>query len=70
MDTCISTVQHLRRMMDLGEIWRCAAQVPKEWYEYDVSGINRLIEIHFRTGQRGRRTNGRPFKLRRTAKTT
>ena len=25
-----------------------AAQVPEEWYEYDVSGMNRLIEMLYR----------------------
>ncbi len=34
--------------MDLGELWRYAAQVPEEWYEYDVSGMNRLIEMLYR----------------------
>ncbi len=34
--------------MDLGELWRYAAHVPEEWYEYDVSGMNRLIETLYR----------------------
>ena len=34
--------------MDLDELWRCAAQVPEEWYEYDASGMNRLIETLYR----------------------
>jgi hypothetical protein len=34
--------------MDLDELWRYAAQVPEEWYEYDVSGMNRLIETLYR----------------------
>jgi len=34
--------------MDLGELWRYAAQVPEEWYQYDVSGMNRLIEMLYR----------------------
>jgi len=34
--------------LDLGELWRYAAQVPEEWYEYDVSGMNRLIEMLYR----------------------
>ncbi len=34
--------------MDLGELWRYAAQVPEEWYEYDLSGMNRLIETLYR----------------------
>lgn len=34
--------------MSLGELWRYAAQVPEEWYEYDVSGMNRLIETLYR----------------------
>jgi hypothetical protein len=34
--------------MDPEELWRYAAQVPEEWYEYDVSGMNRLIETLYR----------------------
>jgi hypothetical protein len=34
--------------LDLGDLWRYAAQVPEEWYEYDVSGMKRLIETLFR----------------------
>ena len=34
--------------LDLAELWRYAAQVPEEWYEYDVSGMNRLIEMLYR----------------------
>ena len=31
-----------------GELWRLAAQIPEEWYEYDASGMNRLIEALYR----------------------
>jgi hypothetical protein len=34
--------------MDLDELCRYAAQVPEEWYEYDVSGLNRLTERLYR----------------------
>jgi len=54
--------------MDLGELWRHAAQVPEEWYEYDVSGMNRLIETLYRRRLRirdliteFRKSNRNPF---------
>src|SRR5260370_42467751 len=34
--------------IDLGELWRYAAHVPEEWYEHDVSGMNRLVETLYR----------------------
>jgi hypothetical protein len=34
--------------MDPDELWRYAAQVPEEWYEYDASGMKRLIETLYR----------------------
>jgi len=34
--------------LDLGDLWRCAAQVPKEWYEYDISAMSRLVETLYR----------------------
>jgi hypothetical protein len=30
--------------MDSGAIWRCAAQIPEEWYEGDRDGLHRLAE--------------------------
>jgi hypothetical protein len=30
--------------MDVSEIWRMAADIPEEWYEFDSDGLNRLIE--------------------------
>ena len=30
--------------MDLDTIWRCAADIPEEWYEGDRDGLNRLVE--------------------------
>jgi hypothetical protein len=54
--------------LDLGELWRYAAQVPEEWYEYDVSGMNRLIETLYRRRLRirdligdFRKSNRNPF---------
>ena len=34
--------------MDLDEIWRSAAAVPAEWYEFDIDGLNRLVETLYR----------------------
>lgn len=34
--------------MGPGELWQYATQVPEEWYEYDASGMNRLIEALYR----------------------
>ena len=30
--------------MDAHTIWRCAADIPEEWYEGDRDGLNRLVE--------------------------
>jgi hypothetical protein len=30
--------------MDIGDIWRIAAEIPEEWYEFDRDGLSRLIE--------------------------
>jgi hypothetical protein len=30
--------------MDAQAIWRCAADIPEEWYEGDRSGLHRLVE--------------------------
>ena len=30
--------------MDLDAIWRCAADIPEEWYEGDRDGLHRLVE--------------------------
>jgi hypothetical protein len=34
----------LAEEMDLDTIWRCAADIPEEWYEGDRDGLNRLVE--------------------------
>ena len=41
--------------MDADTIWRCAAEIPVEWYEGDQDGLHRLVEAlhHRRTGIRG-----------------
>jgi hypothetical protein len=37
--------------MDADTIWRCAAEIPVEWYEGDRDGLNRLVEVlHNRRG--------------------
>jgi hypothetical protein len=37
--------------MDAQAIWRCAADIPEEWYEGDRDGLNRLVEaLHHRRG--------------------
>ncbi|MGD0466761.1 MAG: HipA family kinase [Terriglobales bacterium] len=37
--------------MDSDTIWRCAAEIPAEWYEGDRNGLNRLVEaLHNRRG--------------------
>ena len=37
--------------MDSDAIWRCAAEIPEEWYEGDRDGLNRLVEaLHHRRG--------------------
>jgi hypothetical protein len=30
--------------MDADTIWRCAADIPQEWYEGDRHGLHRLVE--------------------------
>ena len=30
--------------MDLDAIWRCAADIPQEWYERDRDGLHRLVD--------------------------
>ena len=30
--------------MDVSEIWRMAADIPEEWYEFDSDGLDRLVE--------------------------
>src|SRR5208282_5422180 len=35
--------------MDPDTIWRCAAEIPEEWYEGDRDGLHRLVEaLHHR----------------------
>ena len=35
--------------MDIDQIWRIAAAIPAEWYEFDTAGLNRLVEgLHSR----------------------
>ena len=37
--------------MDAHTIWRCAANIPEEWYEGDRDGLNWLVEaLHHRRG--------------------
>jgi len=37
--------------MDAQAIWRCAADIPEEWYEGDRDGLDRLVEaLHQRRG--------------------
>ena len=37
--------------MDADAIWRCAAEIPEEWYEGDRDGLHRLVEaLHYRRG--------------------
>jgi hypothetical protein len=37
--------------MDSDTIWRCAAEIPEEWYEGDRDGLNRLVDaLHHRRG--------------------
>jgi len=54
--------------MDAGAIWRCAADIPEEWYESDHCGLHRLVEdLYIRRGMiRGlisafRTSNRNPF---------
>ena len=37
--------------MDAQTIWRCAADIPEEWYEGDRDGLDRLVRaLHQRRG--------------------
>jgi hypothetical protein len=37
--------------MDADAIWRCAVDIPEEWYEGDRDGLNQLVEaLHYRRG--------------------
>jgi len=37
--------------MDAQTIWRCATEIPEEWYEGDRDGLDRLVEaLHQRRG--------------------
>ncbi len=37
--------------MDADTIWRCAAEIPEEWYDGDRDGLNRLVDaLHHRRG--------------------
>ncbi|MGA7632348.1 MAG: hypothetical protein WCB11_16430 [Terriglobales bacterium] len=54
--------------MDAHTIWRCAADIPEEWYEGDRDGLNRLVEAlqHRREAIRNlitefRRSSRNPF---------
>jgi hypothetical protein len=54
--------------MDAHAIWRCAAEIPEEWYEGDRDGIDRLVRgLHQRRGAirklitAFRRSNRNPF---------
>lgn len=32
---------------DLGDLWTCASQMPREWYQEDRNGLSRLIETMY-----------------------
>ena len=34
--------------MDANEVWRLAAEIPEEWYEWDKDGLNRLVEALYK----------------------
>jgi len=34
--------------MDVDSIWRIAAAIPTEWYEFDRAGLDRLVETLYR----------------------
>lgn len=62
--------------MESDTIWRCAADIPEEWYEGDRDGLNRLVEVLF--DRRGairkliaefRKSNRNPFPSWRGAPT-
>lgn len=38
----------LAEQIDLNEIWRCARDIPEEWYEGDSNGLERLVETMYR----------------------
>ena len=41
----------LAEQMDAHTIWRCAADIPEEWYEGDRDGLDRLVQaLHHRRG--------------------
>jgi hypothetical protein len=38
--------------MDADTVWRCAAEIPEDWYEIDRGGLHRLVEaLHHRRGR-------------------
>ena len=41
--------------MDSDAIWKCAAEIPEEWYDGDRDGLNRLVEALYRRRCRIRR---------------
>jgi hypothetical protein len=43
-EPALSRAEH----MDANEIWRLAADIPEEWYEWDKDGLNRLVEALYR----------------------
>ena len=55
--------------MDANAIWRCAVEIPEEWYEGDQNGLHRLVEaLHHRRGTlqelitEFRRSSRNPFR--------
>jgi hypothetical protein len=34
----------LAEQIDVNQIWRCAKEIPEEWYENDSDGLDRLVE--------------------------
>ena len=40
--------------MEYADLWRCAAQVPYEWYEHDGVGLFQLVEMLYRRRSRVR----------------
>lgn len=43
-EPALSRAEH----MDANDIWRLAADIPEEWYEWDKDGLNRLAEALYR----------------------
>jgi len=43
-EPALSRAEH----MDANDIWRLAADIPEEWYEWDKDGLNRLVEALYR----------------------